>query len=109
MTPFAYLLLVLATYRFVRLVLFDKITDPLRDWFFLHVAGESGWRKWVTDLATCQWCLGVHVAFWFTLAWSVYDGWWTGWASVVPFAVAVMAVSAGQSFVHLIEERIIPE
>jgi hypothetical protein len=108
-TPFWFFLLTLAVYRAVRLALYDRITEPLRDWFFLHVAGEAGWRRWVTDLATCQWCLGVHVAFWATLAWSLYDGWWTGWSAVVPFVAVWFALSASQSLVHLIEDWILPE
>lgn len=107
MTPFQFLILTLAVYRAVRLALYDTITEPLRHRFFLTVAGDTGWRRFLTDLATCQWCFGVHVALWATVAWSLYDGWWTGWSAVVPFVAMWFALAASQSFLHLVEERLV--
>ena len=102
MTPFWFFLLTLATYRLVRLALYDTITETPRTWFMLKFGGASGWRSQVAYLLTCQWCLGVHAALWATVAWSIYDG----WPGAVPFVAVWFALAGGQSFVHLIEDLI---
>lgn len=102
MTPFWFLLLTLAVYRAVRLALYDTLTEPLRERLLFVVAGTSAWRRQLSYLLTCQWCLGVHVALWATLAWSLYDG----WPGAVPFVVVWFALAGAQSFVHLVEDLI---
>ncbi len=106
MTPFIFLLATLATYRIVRLWLYDLIAEPLRERVLLAVGGEASWRRWLLDLLSCQWCLGVHVAFWVTVAWFLYSDAFTGFGAVVPFGITWLALSAAQSFVHLLEDRV---
>ncbi|MFZ4431568.1 MAG: DUF1360 domain-containing protein [Microthrixaceae bacterium] len=106
MTPFQFLLVTLGAYRLTRLVIFDTIFDgpryALGDWL---ISGGR-FRRWVAELLGCQWCVGVHVAFWMVLVLSLVTGWWSSWTDVVAFGVTVLAVAAGQSFVHLIEDRL---
>jgi len=106
----AFTLLALATYRVVRLWLVDTITLPLRS----RVIGDPAEptrvpvllgrpnrvNLWLYDLLTCQWCLGIHVAFWGTLAAQL-----SGWTDLtaVSFTVAFLAVAAAQSILHLVE------
>lgn len=45
----------LATYRLVRLVTVDRITEPLRDWAEMRA-------PWAGYLTTCSWCSAVWLA-----------------------------------------------
>jgi hypothetical protein len=134
LTPFLFILASLATYRLTRLWLYDQIAEPTRDWVLCKIDGRSrvemtddglsvqvteagdviwhqpsGWRRWLNDLLTCQWCLGIWVAFGVTLAWSLYTDWWTDWTDAVPYVLVSLALAAAQSFWHLIEDALLGE
>jgi hypothetical protein len=59
-----WLVMTLATFRLVRLVLFDEITSRWRS-YFLEMEDEqvfiigNGWRYAVGYLLTCHWCAGI--------------------------------------------------
>ncbi len=66
-----YALLVLATFRFTRLMVYDKITAFFREQFLDMVETKSGFslekpahgpRRTLADLLTCPWCFGVWAA-----------------------------------------------
>ena len=63
-----YLILALATFRFTRLVVYDKITAFFREQFFNVVETKQGFelvkpddgpRRTLADLLSCPWCFGV--------------------------------------------------
>lgn len=73
MTPIAWLLAALATYRLTLLVVADEITAPPRDWLLRRLGPEHK----VSYLITCPWCSSIYLAppvVGSGLAWS------TGWA-----------------------------
>jgi hypothetical protein len=70
------LMLGLATFRITRLIVYDKITEPLRRPFFTEVEEvnddgsidiyirpkDKGIRRWVGELFSCHWCTGIWVS-----------------------------------------------
>lgn len=82
----AFVVLVLATARLTRLVYFDDITLPIRNW----IDSRFGPSSFISKVVWCPWCASVWVAFFtcpFCLAgmW-MFAGWTLGaaaWASAV--------------------------
>ncbi len=69
---FDYILMILASFRLVRLVVYDKMFAFLREQFYdateykgkvVLVKPESGPRRTLADLLTCPWCFGVWAVF----------------------------------------------
>lgn len=69
---FDYILMILASFRLVRLVVYDKMFAFLREQFYdateykgkvVLVKPESGPRRTLVDLLTCPWCFGVWAVF----------------------------------------------
>lgn len=70
------LILVLASFRLTHLIVFDTITSFIRNPFLLvsyeaDVTGQlvrnvqvkgTGLRRWIGELLSCHWCVGVWVA-----------------------------------------------
>ncbi len=99
-------ILVLASFRLTRLVVYDEITSFLREPFFtvtydedgtgqvvrhVHLKG-NGLRQWLGTLLSCHWCVGVWSA---AAVVGVY--WW------VPAAfplLLMMAVAGAASFIE---------
>lgn len=71
------LLLLLAVVRATRLLVFDKLTEPFREW----VVGKWGTESMFVYLWFCPWCVG----FWVSLAGAVVA--WT--ATEIPDYVAL--------------------
>jgi|TARA_B100002003_G_C14058693_1_gene509704 hypothetical protein len=76
-TVFEFVILVLAIYRLIRLFVYDKIAQFIRDLFLDKVTKKdkksgmlkivrhcpkSGIRRKVTQLVSCPWCTGVWMA-----------------------------------------------
>lgn len=66
-----YVIMVLATFRLVRLFLYDKITAFFREQFYDVAPGrgsgtlvkpEFGPRRTIVDLMSCPWCFGLWAA-----------------------------------------------
>lgn len=69
-------LLVLASFRLTRLIVFDKITEFMRKPFFdemeeenedgdnevYYIPKKKGLKKFVGDLLSCYWCTGIWVS-----------------------------------------------
>lgn len=78
-------LLILASYRLTHLVVFDRITAPVR----------NALKRWLGPLVSCFWCGGVWIsaglvagfAYWPVLFWPL---------------VLIFAVAGGQSFLESI-------
>jgi Protein of unknown function (DUF1360) len=80
LTPFDIALMVLATFRLIRLFVYDKITAFFREQFLdvvetkngiALVKPDRGPRRTLADLLSCPWCFGVWasstVAFFYLL------------------------------------------
>jgi Protein of unknown function (DUF1360) len=75
-TFFTFLLLSLAAFRLTRLIVFDKITEFIRNPFFdeieevnengeveiYYIPKKSGLRHFFGELLSCYWCTGIWAA-----------------------------------------------
>lgn len=87
---FDFFLIVLATFRLIRLFVYDKITQFFRDWF---IDAERGPRKTIYGLLTCPWCLGIWAAMVITFFYFLSPVAW--------LFILVLAVSGLASLVQL--------
>lgn len=100
MTFLALLVAVAAAFRITRLIVVDTIFDrpraALQGWLIARASRRGGWLALaVVDLIACQWCVGVHVAFWMTLAATLTGAWSPG--GLVPFCIGWLGLAALQS------------
>ncbi len=98
------LLMVLASYRLTHFLVFDKLAEPIRQYFFVTVPGaghdeetvprRSGVRRFIGRGLSCFWCTGVWISAFvlgvFTLApsWFAYG------------LIGVFAIAGGQSLLE---------
>lgn len=93
------IMLGLASFRLTRLIVFDKITEPLRRPFFIEIMEgdevylipkEKGFRKWIGELLACYWCTGV----WASIALVfLYMSKWV-FAELVILILAIAAIAS---------------
>ena len=72
LTPFDIVIVSLATFRFIRLFVYDGMTKFFREQFYDAVVAKDGTvnlykpahgpRRTLADLMTCPWCFGVWAA-----------------------------------------------
>ncbi|WP_108670020.1 DUF1360 domain-containing protein [Peribacillus acanthi] len=100
---FHFFLLALASFRLTRLVVYDKITEFIRNPFFdeieeVNEKGEKeyfitpktkGIRGWIGALLSCHWCTGVWSAIFLVLAYRFGPNWFG--VVIVILAVAGLA------------------
>jgi hypothetical protein len=108
LSPFVFVVIVLAAYRVIRLWLYDTIAAPFNRWVMTRLIGDTGnkVRWWLAELLGCQWCIGVWVGFGAAAAWFTVADLWTGLESVVAWLAVALAIAAGQSFLHLLEDAL---
>ncbi len=100
-------LITLATWRCIRLVVYDKIFAFFREQFYdvteykgkiVLVKPEGGPRRTLADLVTCPWCIGVwmgaSVSFFYLLTPYAF------------FPVLFLALSAVASFLQILSNMI---
>ena len=109
---FDFVLIILATFRLIRLFVYDKVTLFVRDWFVRKevIEGDSGElvivrqkfvqgpRRTIHDLLSCPWCFGV----------------WAGLVVIffyyaTPFAwfpILVLAVAGVATFIQILSNMI---
>ncbi len=105
--PLDLVLITLASFRVIRLVVYDKITAFFREQFydtipgkggFVFVEPEKGPRRTIADLLSCPWCIGIWaaatVAFFYLL---------TPYAL---FPVLMLAIAAVASMLQLLSNLI---
>jgi hypothetical protein len=99
---FDFVLLSLATFRVVRLFVYDKITKFLRNIFlkreevdgiFLWSKYTSGPLRTVSDLLDCPWCLGVWAALPIVFFYFLTPLCW--------YPICMLAVAGMASFIQL--------
>jgi hypothetical protein len=102
MTAFTFVLLALAIYRVIRLWLDDTITMRLHDAVMSRITNNglafSGWRWWLSELLSCQWCLGIWAGF----ATAIAYGLWADTLTVPGVLVVGLALAAAQSIIHVV-------
>lgn len=111
---FDFLLLFLASFRLTRLIVFDKITQFIRNPFH-HVLEETdadgnvvtyieikgtGLRYWVGELLSCFWCTGI----WCTMFLLVISMIWPTGGVVM---VALLAVAGAAGLCEVIVQRLL--
>lgn len=87
------LILLLAAVRVTRLIVFDRLSEPLRRWLVEHIGPESMF----TYLWFCPWCMG----FWVALALSAV-AWFPGGLGdyiALPWWAGIPAVAFAASYV----------
>ncbi|MEF2095108.1 DUF1360 domain-containing protein [Bacillus sp. CFBP9009] len=99
-----FIILGLASFRLTRLIVFDKIMEPLRSPFFKEIEEkneegiveiflmpkEKGLLGWIGQLLSCFWCVGVWVSLF--LVFLYIQHWFIG--DVLILILAVAAVGA---------------
>ncbi|WP_096189364.1 DUF1360 domain-containing protein [Evansella halocellulosilytica] len=75
-TPFEFILFTIAVFRMTHLFIYDSITEFIRRPFIkveeetnehgeletIYIVADHGWKKWVGELLSCHWCLGIWMA-----------------------------------------------
>jgi hypothetical protein len=87
---FNLVLLVLASYRLTHLVVFDSITEPIRN--------RLAPVPFVGELVSCYWCAGV----WVSAALLAGQHWFPAPTRVV---VLIMAIAGGQALVETLSRK----
>ena len=107
LTVIDYVIITLATWRLIRLFVYDAITKFLREQFYDAVKTKSGYqlekpargpRRTIADLFSCPWCMGVWlgalVVFFYLL--SPY----------AVFPLVVLAISAPATFFQILTNQV---
>lgn len=92
---FDFLLLFLATFRLVRLFVYDKVMLFVRDYF---ASAESGPRKTAGELLNCPWCFGLWAGTFVAFFYFVMPMAW--------FVILILAVSGLATFVQILANKI---
>ncbi len=88
-------LLSLATFRLVRLFVYDKVTAWIRAMFNDAVDGP---RKTLADLLGCPWCFGVWAALGLVFVYFVFPVAW--------YFILILAIAGVGSFLQLLSNLI---
>ena len=92
---FDFILIILATFRLIRLFVYDKITQFIRDWF---IPISHGPRRTIGALLSCPWCTGVWIApFVIFFYYSTPLAW---------FVILVLAIAGVASFIQVLANMI---
>jgi hypothetical protein len=99
---FDFALLSLATLRLIRLLVYDRITQFVRDWFFEDpISGscpKSGFKASVGHLFGCPWCMGVWVGLFIVFFYFL--------TPLARFPILILAVSGVASFIQLLANMV---
>lgn len=92
---FDFILIILATFRLIRLFVYDSVTDYIRDYLSNF---ESGPRKTLSNLISCPWCTGVWMAFFIVFFYFYSPLFW--------LPMLILAVAGAGSFIQVTINRI---
>ena len=108
---FDVILIILASFRITRLVVYDKVTRFFREWFVqkkeLVKNGKKyieatpythGFRATLHELLNCPWCIGMWAALVTTFAYFAYPWSW--------FVILFLSVAGVASFVQILANLI---
>ncbi|GGA80936.1 DUF1360 domain-containing protein [Ornithinibacillus halotolerans] len=107
-------ILILATFRLTRLIVFDKITSLIRKPFhqeieeidsdgelisYIEIKG-NGLRAWIGELLSCYWCTGIWcAAVLLLIAWL--------WPVGSDVLITLLAIAGAAGIIESILQRII--
>jgi len=102
LTALDLVLLILASYRITHLLVFDKLAEPVRRYFFVTVPGAAaetvprgrGLRRFIGRGLSCFWCAGVWVSALVLAAFSLLPD------PIAYGLIGVFAVAGGQSLLE---------
>lgn len=111
-----FFLLILASFRLTRLVVFDQITEFFRKFFLdeveeqnkegqteVFIVPKSGKiRGFLGELISCYWCTGVWVAIILTLLYYFFP-------SISEPFILVFAIAGGASLIEALLQRVFVE
>lgn len=99
------ILIVLATFRLIRLFVYDEVMKWFRDLFWdpspdgaILSKPPRGSRRVMADLLDCPWCLGIWSALF-----SVFVYFYFSWG---PFLVFILAVAGASSFIQVVSNAV---
>lgn len=107
LTTIDFVLMTLATWRLIRLFVYDAVTKWLREQFYdvKKIGGKitlekplTGPRRTLADLLSCPWCFGVWAGAFIVFFYLVSD-----WAY---YPVLFLALSAVASFLQLLSNLV---
>ncbi|MGG3468358.1 DUF1360 domain-containing protein [Neobacillus pocheonensis] len=96
-----YIMLILASYRFTHLIVFDKITESIRKPFVKKVTVETESGTETKEVPTsmfgyllkCYWCAGVWSAIFFGTAYLLFP-------KVTYVVILIFSIAGGQSIIE---------
>ncbi|MFD2443218.1 DUF1360 domain-containing protein [Bacillus sp. CGMCC 1.16607] len=109
---FDFVILIFATFRLTRLIVYDKITEFLRRPFhqtqeetlpdgtieeYIIIKG-TGLRHWIGELLNCHWCTGIWSAIIIYLCYFF-------WPSISQPFISILAMAGCASIVQTLLER----
>ncbi|OEH91595.1 DUF1360 domain-containing protein [Bacillus solimangrovi] len=113
MTWIEIMMLIFASFRLTRLIVYDQITSFIRKPFhelveeedaegnvetYLEIRG-SGLRHWIGELLSCYWCTGM----WSTIL-LVLGIWFL--PEIFEFIVFILALAGGAAFLEVIVQKL---
>jgi hypothetical protein len=90
-SPYDFTLLILATFRLVRLFTYDSVTGYIRRYLAKF---ENGPKKTLSNLINCPWCTGVWMSL---ITTSIYF--------VIPYSwvfILILALAGAGTFIQII-------
>lgn len=90
-TPYDFTLLILATFRLVRLFTYDSVTGYVRRYLAQF---EDGPRKTLSNLINCPWCTGVWMSLITTFIYFVIPYSWV--------FILILALAGAGTFIQIL-------
>lgn len=101
-SAFDFILLSLATFRLIRLLVYDRVTQFVRDWFFeepvLGMPPRSGFKASLRHLFGCPWCMGIWAGFFVAFVYYLAPFAW--------FFILVLAIAGAASILQSLANMI---
>ncbi len=107
LTPFDITIISLATYRLIRLFVYDAITKWFREQFYdakmvrkqvVLYKPAAGPRRTLADLMSCPWCFGAWAAAMVTFFYLLTD--------YAVFPILLLAVAGVATFIQLLANQV---
>ncbi len=96
-STFDLILLILASFRLVRAVTYDKMLKFVRDWCHYKTDGTErtyGVIRTLYDLMSCPWCTGIYTSILVVFLYFISPVWW--------FVILIFALSGMATFLQLV-------
>jgi hypothetical protein len=88
---FDFIILVLATFRLIRLFVYDSVTSYIREYLGQYLSGA---RKELSMLINCPWCTGIWMALVVFFLYFVNPLFW--------YFLLIMALAGAGSFLQIV-------